>query len=397
MDIRVSTNWDNALLDGLANTCTEEVYGKLAHDVVGGVRPAFLLPQISRQEAEEHVRNAHEKGIRFNYLINTMCLNNIHYSRKGYREIVELLEWIGAIGVDIVTAGFPYRVRLVQEVLPGMKIKASSVCRINSVYRAKQYEDLGVNEIILDENINRDFDTLKAIRQAVDCELELISNPCCLHDCPHQGEHVAHDGHASQDHSMDNYCYLQFPYYNCTLKKFTNPVEIIKARWIRPEDLWAYEEIGYSKFKVVERFKRSDVLLSTVMAYHNRSFDGNLIDMLTLTNPDVYLEPNLEYFNKPEHINVPIIMQVGGLMDFALKDFIYIDNKKFDGFIEFFQKIGSCRNLDCDACGFCQTTFDKVARFDKEEAERRGAGFEAFIESMLKGEVFAENQEAVRE
>ncbi|MCP4668048.1 MAG: hypothetical protein GY849_16990, partial [Deltaproteobacteria bacterium] len=234
MNIRVSTNWDNALLDGLAETCAEEVYGKLPHDVIGGVRPAFLLPQINRKEAEEHVRYTHEKGLRFNYLINTMCLNNVHYSRKGYREIVELLEWIGAIGVDIVTAGFPYMIRLVQEVLPGMKIKASSVCRINSVYRAKQYEDFGVDEIIIDENINRDFDTLKAIRKAVDCELELIANPCCLHDCPHQGEHVAHDGHASQDHSMDHYCYLQFPYYNCTLKKFTNPVEIIKARWIRP-------------------------------------------------------------------------------------------------------------------------------------------------------------------
>ena len=391
MNLRVSTNWDNSLLDGLEKTCTEEVYGKLASDVIGGVRPAFLLPQISRQEAEEHIRYAHRKGIRFNYLINTMCLNNIHYSRQGYRELVELLEWIGSIGVDIVTVGFPYMIRLVQEVLPGMKIKASSVCRINSVYRAKQYEDLGVDEIIVDENINRDFDTLAAIREAVSCELELIANPCCLHDCPHQGEHVAHDGHASQTHSMDNYCYLQFPYYNCTLKKFTNPVEIIKARWIRPEDLWAYEEIGYTKFKVVERFKRTEVLLSTVQAYQNRSYEGNLIDILTLTNPEVYIKPNFEYFNKPEHVNVSKIMQVAGLMDFALRDFIYIDNKKFDGFIDFFRQIGSCRNRDCDKCGFCQRTFEKVGTFNRAEAERRRKGFEDFIKAMLNGEVFAEN------
>jgi len=391
MNLRVSTNWDNSLLDGLEETCTEEVYGKLASDVIGGVRPAFLLPQISRQEAEKHIRYAHRKGIRFNYLINAMCLNNIHYSRQGYRELVKLLEWIGSIGVDIVTVGFPYMIRLVQEILPDMKIKASSVCRINSVYRAKQYEDLGVDEIIVDENINRDFDTLAAIREAVSCELELIANPCCLHDCPHQGEHVAHDGHASQTHSMDNYCYLQFPYYNCTLKKFTNPVEIVKARWIRPEDLWAYEEIGYTKFKVVERFKRTEVLLSTVQAYQNRSYEGNLIDILTLTNPEVYIKPNFEYFNKPEHVNVSKIMQVAGLMDFALRDFIYIDNKKFDGFIDFFRQIGSCRNRDCDKCGFCQRTFEKVGTFNRAEAERRRKGFEDFIKAILNGEVFAEN------
>lgn len=391
MELRVSTNWDNNLLEGLAGTSTEEVYGKLASDPVGGVRPAFLLPQITREEAEEHVNLAHKKNIRFNYLINTMCLNNYHYSREGYRDIVELLEWIGSIGVDIVTVGFPYMARLVQEVLPGMKTKASSVCRINSVYRAKQYEDLGVEEIIVDENINRDFETLGAIREAVDCELELIANPCCLHDCPHQGEHVAHDGHASQSHSMDNYCYLQFPYYNCTLKKFTQPEEIIKARWIRPEDLWAYEEIGFRKFKVVERFKKSDVLLTTVNAYQARSFEGNLIDILTLTNPDVYLTPNFEYFNKPEHINVPMITQVGGLMDFALRDFIYIDNKKFGSFIDFFRENGSCRNRDCDKCGFCLKTFKKVGTYNQEVAQNHQKGFKGFINAMLSGEVFSKS------
>jgi len=390
MKIRVSTNWDNSLMDGLAETCTEEEYGKLPADVIGGVRPAFLLPQITREEAADHIRCVHEKGIRFNYLINTMCLGNIQYSRKGYREMVELLEWIGSIGVDIVTVGFPYMVRLVQEVLPGMQIKASSVCRINSVYRARQYEDLGVDEIIIDENINRDFETLAAIRKAVDCETELIANPCCLHDCPHQPEHVAHDGHASQSHSMDNYCYLQYPYYNCTMKKFTEPVEIVKARWIRPEDLTVYEDIGFTRFKVVERFKKTGVLLETVRAYDNRSFEGNLIDILTLTNPDVYIKPNLEYFNKPEHVNVPLISQVGGLMDFALRDFIHIDNKKLDGFIEFFQKSGSCRNRDCGRCGYCQKTFEKAATFDRAEAEKRRRGFESFIEAIVNGEVFSE-------
>lgn len=392
MELRVSTNWDNFLIDALAETSTEEVYGKLSHDVIGGVRPAFLLPQISRAEAEAHIRYVRGKGIRFNYLINTMCIANVHYSREGYGQIRELLEWIGATGTDVVTIGFPYMAHLVREVLPGMKIKASSVCRINSVYRAKQYEDLGVDEIVIDENINRDFETLAAIRQAVKCDLELIANPCCLHDCPHQPSHVAHDGHASQTQSMDHYCYLQYPYYNCTLKKFTNPVEIIKARWIRPEDLWAYEDIGYSKFKVVERFKKTDVLAKTVSAYHKRCHHGNLIDILTLTNPDAYLEPNLAYFNKPEHVNVTKVIQVADLMNFALRDFIYIDNSKFEGFIEFFREIGSCRNRDCDKCGFCRKTFEKVGTFNRDEAEKRRKGFEDFIRSMVVGDVFAENE-----
>ena len=176
-----------------------------------------------------------------------------------------------------------------------------------------------------------------------------------------------------------------------TVSAFNWVPEFAKGRVRDLRVRWAYEEIGYTKFKVVERFKRTGVLLSTVEAYQNRSYEGNLIDILTLTNPDVYLKPNLEYFNKPEHVNVPMIAQVAGLMDFALRDFIYIDNKKLDGFIEFFRQIGSCRNHDCDKCGFCERTFEKVGKFNKQEAEKRRKGFEAFIEAMLNGEVFADN------
>jgi len=142
MKLPVSTTWHNSLLDGPQGTCTKEVYGKLASDVIDGVRPALLLPQISRHEAGEHIRYAHQRGIRVNYLINTMCLINIHYSREGHSEILELLEWIGSIGVEIVTVGFPCVIHLVKEALPGMRIKASGVCRINSVNWAQQYEDL---------------------------------------------------------------------------------------------------------------------------------------------------------------------------------------------------------------------------------------------------------------
>ena len=46
---------------------------------------------------------------------------------------------------------------------------------------------------------------------------------------------------------------------------------------------------------------------------------------------------------------------------------------------------------DCDTRSFCQRTFEKVGSFNQQEAERRRKGFEAFIEAMLNGEVFAEN------
>jgi hypothetical protein len=46
---------------------------------------------------------------------------------------------------------------------------------------------------------------------------------------------------------------------------------------------------------------------------------------------------------------------------------------------------------DCDTRGFCPCTFEKMDSSNKQEAERRRKGFEAFIEAMLNGKAFAEN------
>jgi collagenase-like PrtC family protease len=61
-----------------------------------------------------------------------------------------------------------------------------------------------------------------------------------------------------------------------------DPVELLKSPWIRPEDIPHYEAIGYDRFKITERFKRTPLLLENVRAYENRRYDGNLLDLFTL-------------------------------------------------------------------------------------------------------------------
>jgi hypothetical protein len=48
-------------------------------------------------------------------------------------------------------------------------------------------------------------------------------------------------------------------------------------------------------------------------------------------------------------------------------------------------------NHECDRCGFCRRTFEKMDSFNQQGAQRRRKGFEAFIKTKLNGEVFAEN------
>nr|MDA3970891.1 hypothetical protein [Desulfobulbaceae bacterium] len=59
MEIRVSTNWDPKLPQALSKFPVSHVYGKLADDVIGGCRPSFLLPQVTREDFAAHVKECH--------------------------------------------------------------------------------------------------------------------------------------------------------------------------------------------------------------------------------------------------------------------------------------------------------------------------------------------------
>ena len=94
MKIRLGSNWDFSSLDALKGTSVDALFGKLPFDVVGGARPGFVLPQVDRNYVGRYIKACHERGLEFSYLLNAPCLGNLQYSKKGYGQLVELLEWI---------------------------------------------------------------------------------------------------------------------------------------------------------------------------------------------------------------------------------------------------------------------------------------------------------------
>jgi collagenase-like PrtC family protease len=377
MKIRLGANWDLSSLDALKGTSVDALFGKLPYDVVGGARPGFVLPQVDQKDVEKYIQACHERELEFSYLLNAPCLGNLQYSRKGYGELIELLEWIDASGADSVTIGIPYLIDLVRKRFPRLKVKVSTTARVNTVRKALQYEAMGVDEIIIDEHINREFKTLEVIRKAVKCDLELIVNNICLWQCPYNYEHVNHDGHASRKGEEDDYCYLQYPGYLCLYRKLTDPVELLKSPWIRPEDIPHYEAIGYNHFKITERFKKTSLLLEHVRAYENRRYDGNLLDLFTLPRKGAFTPIHLEYFIKPEHVNIMKISELERVFDLEVRELIQLDNRKLNGFIEYFKR-NDCNQTSCQDCQYCERFFEKGA------AQR----VRDFSDKLLIGEIF---------
>ena len=53
-----------------------ELYGSFQEGTFNSARPAKYLPGVSREQFQSHVAHAKEKGIAFNYLLNSPSYSN---------------------------------------------------------------------------------------------------------------------------------------------------------------------------------------------------------------------------------------------------------------------------------------------------------------------------------
>ena len=174
MKFSVATNFQPDLLDALEGYPVSELFGKLPSDSVGGGRASFMLSPLSAGRFREHVQDAAQRGIGFNYLVNPACLDNREYTRRGQAGLERLLGFVEDCGVTAVTVSLPFLMPIIKRRHPGLKVRVGVYARVDCVAKARFWEDLGADCITLESiAVNRDFDMLKAIRRAVRLELQL--------------------------------------------------------------------------------------------------------------------------------------------------------------------------------------------------------------------------------
>ncbi len=362
MKLSVAANYDLDLVPRLAGFPVVEVYGKFPTDPVGGGRPSYMGTPFTRRDLAAYVAELDRHAIVFNYLLNSSCLGNREWSRSWQRKLLRLLDRLGEIGIRRFTVSTPYLLERVKAVLPDSYVKVGIYAQIDTPRRARFWRDLGADALTLESfSINRDFDTLRAIREAVDCELQLIANHPCLPNCPMQSYHqngFAHSSNGSRNLYID-YCFL-----SCTLRRLEDPSTLIKAAWIRPEDIDFYESLGYEHFKLLERGIPSAELLKRVEAYSRRTSGENLAELIlpygfrqTPRKQRFWL---LRHFLRPGQVNpwrlrpLYALLKKQGML-FALEHSpFHIDARKIpaDFASQFEHRRCSC--LSCEECGYCQ-------------------------------------------
>ncbi len=373
MRLLAPTNWDEDLIAPLSKMGPDiQIYGVLPTTMVGSGGSGSYIPEMTRERAEDYIKLAHSAGLTFDYLLNAPSMGNMEWDENTHRELLKHLEWLSRVGVDNITVAIPYLIELIKKQFPHINVRASTISKVNSVARAQLAESLGVDSITVDAHINRDFKLLKAIRKAVKCELSVLMNNLCLYQCPYEYYHYSTLGHSSQSYNLLNGFPMDYCVLRCTVDRLTDTSQIIKARWIRPEDIHVYEEVGIDTFKISSRSMPTESILRAAAAYLSRQYQGNLYDILHALNPTVKRASPGSSSIQTTTIGSP--------------PKIYIDNQALDGFIEFFKR-QDCLS-ECEHCDYCRKIADKVIKLDRREVDGYVAELKDSLNDLTSSRIF---------
>lgn len=380
MKLSVGFGFQSGIIDALAKFPeVTEIYGKMHHDIFGGGRWSCTLQYVGIKDLKKAVKLAHKYHMSFNYLLNCADLNGLEQTIAGQRKIRNFLNFLSSIQIDSVTVASPYLLRLIKKQYPEFKVRVGAFAQISSADQALKWQDLGADILVISAiSCNRSFDKLAAIRNSVTCTLELIANSNCLQNCIYEKDHMHLLSRSSRTSDplkgfLIDYCFL-----HCSSKKLLDPVNFIRSCWIRPEDILLYEKLGYCNFKIVERSSPADLIIKRVKAYSERSFDGNLLQLVA---PVAQISRKLGASKemrfrllttmfRPDRIRIKSLLMIHKYssllldVDYAAPDSqVFIENKKLDNFLDELRK--NCNGF-CHLCSFCTRISEQVVKINHD-------------------------------
>jgi len=315
-----------------------ETYGNITvGNLFESSRPLATIPGVSLVDLRDYIEYSKQKGIDFNYTLNAINMQNREFSRKGILEIVEFLGQLYETGIRSLTIAMPTLIEIVQASKYDFKIKASTLCQVTNTTKAMAYKRKGVDKVVVDESINKNFHTLKRIRDGFGSNVEIIVNAICHKNCIYRISHYNEMAADSIAGNGSNEISLSYYPHRCLMQRYETVSDLLKLTWVRPEDLHYYTKIGIHHFKLQGRqaVVKGDPIRA-VEAYFKESYHGDLIELLDMFDPTSSFR-------------------------------VFIDNKKLDGFTKpFFEKENFCKH-DCIHCSYCDN-------FAKERIDCKKAG-----------------------
>lgn len=264
------------------------VYGSLPRGSVGHARPPWGVPEVEVEELAEYIAALHKLGIRFHWTANATWSNGLERTPEGLREIQSEFETLVGIGVDALILGNPYLLRKAREWFPWLGLVASINMRGRSILAVERLLELGADHVVVDREVNRQPDLVRALARRFGSRFSLLVNSTCIPECPFQDYHALENGLLSRMSAADKDDTSQVPSLvdpgacvdYCFEKLLIDPATILRVPWICPEDLGRYEALGVRSFKVQGRSLDPGAQLRLVQGYlEGATPGGNLMEL----------------------------------------------------------------------------------------------------------------------
>ena len=228
---------------------------------------------------QEIVIKAKQSDIGVRILLNSPNIDSIFDKKKNQESAEEYIRKLNNAGIDKITTASEFILNLITDKFPHFSVAISSYLKVNTKERAREFADKGAARIILPNDLNADYSLIKEIRNSVNCEIELMANLGCLHNCPYHGVHGGYLDNQSRlpEKERDNID----PYkLDCLPKMQKYPGKIT---FIRPSEIKKFDDLGINYLKIVGRQLPVDWILRSTKAYLEMKYDGNLAELLTPT------------------------------------------------------------------------------------------------------------------
>lgn len=289
-----------------------------------------------QERLEADLRAFREMGVRLDLLFNANCYGRYAASRYLENQVASVMEHLAAAagGVDTVTTTSLAVARTLKRNFPGVEVRASVNMRIGTI-QAMGYVSGLFDGFCVRREHNRDLNHLRGLKSWADAngkKLSLLVNSGCLADCPGQTFHdnmVAHE--AEIDETLNIPGWTPHVCWNLYRDRAAWPA-VLRASWIRPEDLHHYEGL----FDVVKLATRMHARPRAVIAaYAQRRWRGNLLELF---------EPGFAPAFAP----------------------YILDNERFAP--DWFDRTSTCARR-CDSCDYCRRALETILVSMKQPAE----------------------------
>ncbi len=336
LEFSVPYNNDPETLDGIFRfkehngNHIREIYLSGPQEYAGSGR---IAPEMDFGAFADVANRIHRENIRVNLLLNSICEGSDWYSAPVLKSTMDYLKRVHEEhGVEAITIANPLYIREVRRRFPKMEICASVLSDIDCGQKAVIFKKAGADVITPDVDINRNLLLLKRIKEATQSEIKLMVNEGCLFRCAFRKFHFNYISHKSRNPDSakgvkpeDNVFSL-----NCIQFSKSDPSQLLKSCWIRPEDARKYGSIT-CYFKLVGRTSSKSMILRSLEAYMGESWDGDLLELMA-----------------------------GNLYSVAMSHLMHLDNKSLDA-VKFFERITSC-DKECSECEYCTELVGKLIR-----------------------------------